>query len=151
MCSSDLSIDGNSAGEMGGGKFGVVHAAGLDVAALEKTIAQATQAFDPAGKGIDVQAGTVQVDTGNISEEDLAKGLAYTINHFKEQVGEKFNVKDITQNMNGLVEEAVQSLNKFRNMVGGDDFQVAFHPILHVRTGAVHHYEALVQIGRAHV
>ncbi len=139
------SIDGNSAGEIGGGKFGVVHAAGLDVAALEKTIAQATKAFDPTGKGIDVQAGTVQIDTSAISEEDLAKGLAYTINHFKEQVGEKFNVKDITQNMNGLVQEAVQSLNKFRGMVTGNDFQIAFHPILHVRTGAVHHYEALVR------
>jgi PAS domain S-box-containing protein len=111
------SIDGNSAGEMGGGKFGVIHAAGLDVAALEKTIAQATQAFDPAGKGIDVQAGTVQVDTSDISEEDLAKGLAYTINHFKEQVGEKFNVKDITQNMNGLVQEAVQSQNNYSRML----------------------------------
>ena len=139
------SIDGNSAGEIGGGKFGVVHAAGLDVAALEKTIAQATKAFDPTGKGIDVQAGTVQIDTSDISEEDLAKGLAYTINHFKEQVGEKFNVKDITQNMNGLVQEAVQSLNKFRGMVTGNDFQIAFHPILQVRTGAVHHYEALVR------
>ncbi len=139
------SIDGNSAGEIGGGKFGVVHAAGLDVAALENTIAQATKAFDPTGKGIDVQAGTVQIDTSDISEEDLAKGLAYTINHFKEQVGEKFNVKDITQNMNGLVQEAVQSLNKFRGMVTGNDFQIAFHPILQVRTGAVHHYEALVR------
>ena len=139
------SIDGNSAGEIGDGKFGIVHAAGLDVAALEKTLAQATRAFDPTGKGIEVQAASVQVDLSGVSEEDLAKGLVYTINHFREQVGDKFNVKDIAQNMNGLVKEAVESLNKFRSMVSGNDFQVAFHPILGVRTGAVHHYEALVR------
>ncbi len=139
------SIDGNSAGEIGDGKFGIVTAAGMDVAALERTLAQATQAFDPTGKGLEVSAGAVPIDTSGISEEDLTKGLVYTINHFREQVGEKFNVKDIAANMNNLVKEAVQSLNKFRGMVGGNDFQVAFHPILHVRTGAVHHYEALVR------
>jgi len=37
--------------------------------------------------------------------------------------------------MNNLVQEAVQSLNKFRAMVGSNDFQIAFHPILQVRTG----------------
>lgn len=140
------SIDGNSAGEIGDGKFGLVHAQGMDVSALEATLTEATKAFDKEGKGIAVQAGTVAVDvTSGVNEDDLTKGLVYTINHFKEQVGDKFNVKDIAQNMDGLVKEAVNSLNKFRSIIGGNDFQVAFHPILAVKTGAVHHYEALVR------
>ena len=141
------SIDGDSAGEIGDGKYGVVHGKGLDVKALESKIAEATRAFDPTGKGIDVQAGTLDIDTESISEEDLTKGLVYTINHFKDQAGAKFNVKDIAQNMNNLVKEAVNSLKTFRSLVGTADFQVAFHPILDVRTGAVHHYEALVRFG----
>ncbi len=136
------SIGGDSAGEIGEGKFGIVHEAGLDVAALESKIAEATKAFDPDGKGVAVQAGTVEVD---MTEGDLAKGLVYTINHFKEQVGDSFNVKDIAKNMNALVQETVKSLNNFRALVGGNDFQVAFHPIFDARTGAVHHYEALVR------
>jgi PAS domain S-box-containing protein len=141
------SVDGDSAGAIGDGKFGVVHDKGMDVAALEAKIAEATRAFDPTGKGIDVQAGTLDVDVGSISEEDLTKGLVYTINHFKDQAGGKFNVKDIASNMNNLVKEAVNSLKTFRSLVGVSDFQVAFHPILDVRTGAVHHYEALVRFG----
>ena len=140
------SIGGDSAGEIGEGKFGIVHEAGLDVADLENKIAAATKAFDPSGKGVAVQAGTVEVDmTEGVNEGDLAKGLVYTINHFKEQVGDSFNVKDIAKNMNSLVQETVKSLNNFRNLVGGNDFQVAFHPIFDARTGAVHHYEALVR------
>ncbi len=139
------SLGGDSAGEIGDGKFGIIHEAGLDVGALEDKLAEATRAFDPTGKGIDVQAGTVDLDTAGMDEADLAKGLVYTINHFKEQAGAKFNVRDIAQNMNGLVQEAVKSLNKFRSLVSGNAFQVAFHPILHSRTGAVHHYEALVR------
>ena len=139
------SLDGDSAGEIGDGKFGVVHDKGLDVKALEDKIAEAMRAFDPTGKGINVQAGTLDIDLANISEEDLTKGLVYTINHFKDQAGAKFNVKDIASNMNNLVKEAVNSLKTFRTLVGASDFQVAFHPILDVRTGAVHHYEALVR------
>ena len=139
------SLGGDSAGEVGDGKFGIVHEKGLDVAALEAKIAEATTAFDPAGKGVEVQAATVEMDMTGVNEGDLAKGLVYTINHFKEQVGDSFNVKDIAGNMDKLVKEAVQSLNNFRNLTAGNDFQIAFHPILDARTGAVHHYEALVR------
>ena len=139
------SLGGDSAGEVGDGKFGIVHEAGLDVAALEAKLAEATKAFDPKGKGVEVQAATVEMDMSTVNEGDLAKGLVYTINHFKEQVGDKFNVKDIAANMDNLVKEAVQSLNNFRNLTAGNDFQIAFHPILDARTGAVHHYEALVR------
>ena len=139
------SIGGDSAGEVGEGKFGIVAEKGLDVAALEAKLTEATKAFDPTGKGVAAQAGTVEVDISGVNEGDLAKGLVYTINHFKEQVGESFNVKDIAANMNKLVADTVESLNKFRKLVGGNDFQVAFHPILDSRTGAVHHYEALVR------
>jgi len=141
------SIGGDSAGEVGDGKFGIVHEAGLDVAALEAKLAEATKAFDPAGKGVAVQAATVEMDMTGVNEGDLAKGLVYTINHFKEQVGDKFNVKDIAANMDNLVKEAVQSLNNFRSLTSANDFQIAFHPILDARTGSVHHYEALVRFG----
>jgi EAL domain-containing protein (putative c-di-GMP-specific phosphodiesterase class I) len=139
------SLGGDSAGEVGDGKFGIVHEAGLDVAALEAKIAEATKAFDPTGKGVEVQAATVEMDMTGVNEGDLAKGLVYTINHFKEQVGDKFNVKDIAANMDSLVKEAVQSLNNFRSLTSANDFQIAFHPILDARTGSVHHYEALVR------
>ena len=139
------SLGGDAAGEVGDGKFGIVAQKGMDVAALEAQLTEATKAFDPTGKGVTAQAGTVDVNVDGVNEGDLAKGLVYTINHFKEQVGDSFNVKDIAANMNKLVAETVGSLNKFRNLVGGNDFQIAFHPILDARTGAVHHYEALVR------
>lgn len=141
------SMDGNSAGEIGDGKFGIIHDTEIDVADLESKLSEATRVFDPSGKGVEVQAGTVDIDLDTVNEEDLTKGLVYTINHFKEQVGDQFNVKDIAQNMNTLVKEAVESLNNFRDVVGGNDFQIAFHPILDVNTGAFHHYEALVRFG----
>ncbi|MEQ8735586.1 MAG: EAL domain-containing protein [Rhodospirillaceae bacterium] len=141
------SIGGESAGEIGEGKFGILHDSALDVAELEAKLAEATRVFDPTGKGVEVQAGTIDVDMDDINEEDLTKGLVYTINHFREQSGADFNVKDIAQNMDSLVKEAVSSLNKFRDVVDGSNFEVAFHPILDVNTGAFHHYEALVRFG----
>ena len=141
------SIGGDSAGEMGDGKFGILHDADLDVADLEAKLAEATRVFDPEGKGVDVQAGTIDVDMTDINDEDLTNGLVYTINHFREQSGADFNVKDIAKNMDSLVKEAVGSLNSFRSVIGDNNFDVAFHPILDVNTGAFHHYEALVRFG----
>ena len=141
------SIGGDSAGEMGDGKFGILHDADLDVADLEAKLAEAARVFDPEGKGVDVQAGTIDVDMTDINDEDLTNGLVYTINHFREQSGADFNVKDIAKNMDSLVKEAVGSLNSFRSVIGDNNFDVAFHPILDVNTGAFHHYEALVRFG----
>ena len=141
------SIGGDSAGEMGDGKFGILHDADLDVADLEAKLAEATRVFDPEGKGVDVQAGTIDVDMTDINDEDLTNGLVYTINHFREQAGADFNVKDIAKNMDTLVKEAVGSLNSFRGVIDDNNFEVAFHPILDVNTGAFHHYEALVRFG----
>ncbi len=108
------SIGGESAGEIGEGKFGILHEGGLDVADLEAKLAEATRVFDPTGKGVEVQAGTVDVDTSDIDEEDLTRGLVYTINHFREQSGNDFNVKDIAKNMNSLVKEAVDWLKEHK-------------------------------------
>ena len=139
------SIGGDSAGEIGGGKFGIIHDSQVNVNDLEAQLTEATRVFDPQGKGVEAQAGKVDINLDEVDEEDLTKGLVYTINHLREQVGEDFNVKDIAQNMNTLVKEAVGSLNGFRDVVSGADFKIAFHPILDVNTGAFHHYEALVR------
>lgn len=139
------SIGGDSAGEIGDGKFGIIHDAAVNVDDLEAQLTEATKVFDPKGKGVEAQAGKVDIDLEQVNEEDLTKGLVYTINHLREQVGDDFNVKDIAQNMNTLVKEAVGSLNGFRDVVSGADFKIAFHPILDVNTGAFHHYEALVR------
>ena len=77
------SIGGDSAGEIGDGKFGIVHDTDVNVDDLEAQLTEATRVFDTQGKGGEVQAGKVDIDLQEVDEEDLTKGLVYTINHLR--------------------------------------------------------------------
>jgi len=138
------SVDGDSAAELDDGKFGLVHADDLDVASLEGQLADVAKQFDPTHKGIEIEAATMGVDAQNISEEDMANGLLYAINRFKD-AGSSFNMKELTSNLSTLVSEAAEKVTTFKATVASRAFSLVYHPIVDVMTGEVHHYEALTR------
>ncbi|HEY9080633.1 sensor domain-containing phosphodiesterase [Magnetovibrio sp.] len=140
------SVDGDSAAELDEGKFGLVHADDLDVSSLESQLANVAKDFDPDKKGISVEAATMAVDAENISEEDMANGLVYAINRFKESGGSAgFNMQELSSNLSSLVSEAAEKVSTFKATVANKNFHLVYHPIVNVMTGAVHHYEALTR------
>ena len=140
------SVDGDSAAEIDEGKFGLVHADDLDVETLETQLADVAKDFDPTKQGLEIEAATMEVDADNISEEDMANGLVYAINRFKEQGGTAgFNMQELSSNLSTLVSQAAEKVSTFKSVVANKDFHLVYHPIVDVMTGAVHHYEALTR------
>jgi len=139
------SVDGDSAAELDEGKFGLVHAEDLDVSSLENQLASVARDFDPTKQGLDVEAATMEVDAENISEEDMANGLVYAINRFKEGGSGSFNMSELASNLSTLVSEAAEKVSTFKATVANRDFHLVYHPIINVMTGEVHHYEALTR------
>jgi len=140
------SVDGDSAAQLEEGKFGLVHAEGLDVKHLQEQLADVARDLDPEKEGVQVEAATLDVDAENISEEDLANGLVYAINRFKDQGGPgSFNIHDLSSNLSTLVADAADKVTTFKSTVANKDFNLVFHPIINVQTGEVHHYEALTR------
>ena len=143
-CLRANSVDGDAAARIDDDRFGLVHKADLDISVLEDKISEFTREVDPTGQGIEVESGTVDVADANISEEDLANGLLYTINRFRTAKGADF-IKNLSSNLSTLVNEAGQSVTAFRQVVVNADFDVAYQPIIDVMTGDIHHYEALAR------
>jgi len=140
------SVDGDSAAALDEGKFGLVHANDMDVTSLENQLASVAKDFDPDKKGLSVEAATMAVDAENISEEDMANGLVYAINRFKESGGGAgFNMQELSSNLSSLVSEAAEKVSTFKTTVADKNFHLVYHPIIDVMTGAVHHYEALTR------
>ena len=140
------SVDGDSAAALEEGKFGLVHADDLDVSSLEDQLAGVAKDFDPTKKGLSVEAATMAVDAGNISEEDMANGLLYAINRFKEEGGSgSFNMQELSSNLSTLVNEAAAKVTQFKATVANREFKLVYHPIVDVMTGEIHHYEALTR------
>lgn len=139
------SVDGDSAAQIDEGKFGLVHANDLDVKTLESQLAEVAREFDPAKQGVAVEAATMAVDAENITEEDLANGLVYAINRFKEKGAGALSMHDLSSNLSGLVKDAASKVSTFKNTVANMDFSLVFHPIVNVMTGEIHHFEALTR------
>jgi len=137
------SVGGDSAAKVGDGQFSILHAAGTNIGDMVKQIESLTKKVDPTGQGVAVESATMTMDgETDISEEDLAKGLLYTLNKFRDS-DEGVNFKDLASNMTALVGEAVQEVNAFKQVVALSEFYVALQPIVQIHSGEIHHYEAL--------
>lgn len=139
------SVDGDTAARIADDRYGLVHAADVDIKELESKIADFAHEVDPEGRGAEVETATVEVEADGISDEDLANGLVYAINHFRSTEGQGFTIKQLSTNISALVSTAAQSVNSFKRVVAEADFAVALQPIIYVMTGEIHHYEALAR------
>jgi len=139
------SVDGDSAAQIEDGKFGLVHANDLDIKGLEDQLAGVARELDPTKEGIKIESATMNVDAGNVSEQDLANGLVYAINQFKDHGDGSFNIKNLSSNLSEMVKDASNKVSTFKTIVANKKFSLVYHPIINVMTGAVHHYEALTR------
>ena len=139
------SMGGDSATEVADGRYAIVHETGLDTRELERHLADVTREIDPEGKGAHAQSATLDIGAGGLNDENLANGLVYVINQFREARGGDFNLTNFAANLGSMVDQATRTVQGFRKVLEDASFDIAFHPIVDVRGGRVHHYEALVR------
>jgi EAL domain-containing protein (putative c-di-GMP-specific phosphodiesterase class I) len=139
------SVDGDTAARIADDRYGLVHAADVDIKELESKIADFAREVDPEGRGAEVETATVEVEAYGISDEDLANGLVNAINRFRSTEGQGFTIKQLSTNISALVSTATQSVNSFKRVVAEADFAVALQPIIYVMTGEIRHFEALAR------
>jgi len=139
------SVGGDMATRVGDDKFGLVHAKNLDVGAVEEQLSQFSKEADPTGEGVEIQAATLDMARDDVSQQDIASGLSYTLKKFQKSAEADFDLSNLQESFSSLVSETADRVREFRSLVAAADFDVAFHPILHSATGEIHHYEALVR------
>lgn len=138
------SVAGDSAAQVAEEKFSLVHGAATDVGGLVEQIRALARQADPEGRGVEVNSTTLESgDISNINEEDLAKGLLYAMNRFKDSKGDRFTIHGLSANIGALVGTAAREVTDFKAIVAASQFDVAFQPIIDVNHGDIHHYEAL--------
>jgi EAL domain-containing protein (putative c-di-GMP-specific phosphodiesterase class I)/GGDEF domain-containing protein len=136
------SLDGDTAVAVDPEKFALVTARDQGVAGLEREISDLVAALDPKGE-VQVAAATIQVgNPAAISEADLAKGLLYTLQKFQTVEG-AVSLQTLAAGMNSMVDQTVGQIVTFRRLVSERQFDVALQPIIGLRGGDIHHFEAL--------
>jgi EAL domain-containing protein (putative c-di-GMP-specific phosphodiesterase class I)/GGDEF domain-containing protein len=139
------SADGDTAARLEDQSFSLIHAAATDIEILEQEIAELTKSVDPDGKGVEVETATVDASDDTISEEEMAKGLIYTLKHFKEATGQGLSLESLKENFGSLAREGAERVQNLRKIITAGAFDPAFHPVVHLKSGKIHHYEALAR------
>lgn len=140
-----VSLAGDSAGEIADGQYGVLHEPGADLPTLLKLIAQATQSADVSGVGLNTQSVSLELgDTNAISQDELAKGLLYTLNRFRESRVKGGPLQfESGGSLVSLCQHAIKEVGEFRHRLSRAQFDIALQPIVDVSSGEIHHFEAL--------
>jgi PAS domain S-box-containing protein len=100
--------------------------------------------------GLDLKVEATNIKTHSeeypLSEQDLSNAVLYTINKFAENKGEKFSIKHLNESYEEMLELTIEHITNFRKTLNGDEFSLAFQPIVNLRSGIVHHHECLVRL-----
>ena len=139
------SIDGESAGRLDDGRYGIVHATTLDKTSLENRIEEIAREVLPSGAALAVRAASLDLVQPGVDPGDLAQALVYTVNQFSAEKGTAFTLESLASEYQTRLSRTVERIRAVRDVVAGGNFQLYFQPIVELANRRLHHYEALAR------
>jgi EAL domain-containing protein (putative c-di-GMP-specific phosphodiesterase class I)/GGDEF domain-containing protein len=147
-CLQANAAGGQAAGHLDDGAFGFLHKAGLDVKKIVSRVGEIFTAADPSGVGVALNTGTVDADVASTSESESVRVLLYTVNQFCESSGKGFEMSSLSDNLKTMTRDTNKKLAKFRDISEHSKFDIAYQPIVDLKTEVIHHFEALARFGK---
>jgi EAL domain-containing protein (putative c-di-GMP-specific phosphodiesterase class I) len=141
------SVNGTSAGELGDGRFGLLHEGALDLKGLVQQITTFSKSVDPEGEGLGISGMTVAPAASGLGEDDAARVLVYAVNRFADS-GAEFTATTLATGVTEFIRTAATQVNRLRLDLAEDRFELAFQPIVRLSGRKVHHYEGLLRFAR---
>lgn len=134
-----FSVGGAHATMLADDKFAVVHDKTDEKAQKADFAAQLKQAT-----GVSLTSATIDASEAHLSEEDSLKALVFSLQNFAaDQAG--FAVGEIQKNCTTLIGETTERVKAFRKVLEEGAFSLVFQPIVHLKKGTTHHFEALTR------
>lgn len=140
------SVGGNSAGQLADGTYGVIHDANVSSEDIKNRIAESSVELDPTGQGLNVSAGSVGLEAGNLSDADMEKALTYAISKFIADPDKPVSMASLSAGYEDMMVQALAQVTSFRDMIANNRFHFFYQPIVHLEEWKVHHYEALGRV-----
>ena len=139
-------VDGAAAGRIAADRFGVVRDE-ADAVDLGGEIERLSQARDRSGHSLRVQAQTVPLAPGELSQADAAKALAYTLGRFAASGAATLTIRSLADGFREMVADTVGRISSFRGAVGEERLAIVYQPVVDLGERKTHHYEVLSRLG----
>lgn len=136
------STDGDSATQLSGSRFGVLQASAEDASSLREAVSRLLDDAEVPGTD-DIAAHSIALDhLEEVSEDDLARTLLYGISRFRDSA-EDLSIEVVSKQLDQVLRRSVVDLCRIKAVSRGRGFELAFQPIVDLKTGVIHHFEAL--------
>jgi len=136
---SSFSVGGNHAAKLGEDKFAFVHEKGAEGAAKVDYAAEVGKAT-----GVAIDAATIDASEAKLSQADSMKAMMFSLQQFATGA-EGFDTAQIEQNCTTLIGETTERVVAFRKVLEDGAFTLVYQPIVHLKKGSTHHFEALTR------
>lgn len=136
--------DDAMATRLGEDRFGLVHGADINGAALAAEIAASGAQLDPNGPRLKADNMTLDMAAPGLTREDAGRVLLFTVKSFAED-NVSFDVSTMHDAVRLLVDQTVSRVTALRSTLSDDKLKLQFQPIVSLSTRGLHHYEALAR------
>lgn len=138
------SVGGDTAGRVDEENFSFVHGESVDVSRVNHDLLTAARQVHPGAEQLEARASTIEADPAAMTEDQIVKALLYSMQSFCK------NPSAIQgQSMSGLLEtrvaETMKAVESFQAICRTRNFDLVYMPICDLKTGQVHHFEALTR------
>lgn len=138
----DLGVEGDAIGIVAPNRFGVIHEGAIDSRMIQRQLLEKMKAIDPNGLG-NVKSSSFALAAGGRPAADAAKALVYAINKFAEDQSGEFNIESL-EGLDRFIDSSVTKIQELRRVLR--NFELHYQPIVDLKTGLVHHQEALTRL-----
>lgn len=133
------SLDGQSAGILAEGRFGLVHDAELPASSFG---AQISKLAGKEGASLTVRTRTLSGALEQMDERGIGKALLYALGEF-ERRGAKSPIRGLDTSFRDYLGANTEKVGQFRSFVEQLKFEIFFQPVVDLKTLEAHHFEIL--------
>lgn len=142
------SAGGDCAARLDDANYGLVHAAGSDIASVKARLEVYLKSLDPSGKGVPVEMATIADAATVMGGADGTRALLFTLGRICETALDGSG-QQASARIGDLVKDASERITAFRRIIDKNDVKLAFQPIVETATRRIHHFEILARFEKS--
>ncbi len=142
------SIDGDAAGMIARESYSIIHPGNISKEEMVADLQAIAKQKGGANLKLDIHASTLTTESDEypLTTHDTANAVLYTMNKFAKNRGKEFTIESLNESYEEMLDSTLDGIVEFRKMLTGEEFSLAFQPIVNIRNGFVHHYECLMRL-----
>jgi predicted signal transduction protein with EAL and GGDEF domain len=137
------SLDGDMAVRLDESRFSLVHDERVDQNDIVEYMEDLIKLVDPQNKTIAIQAKNISCDSQGASTEEASQAFLYCLNKFVEKGIGAVSIGTIGESINEMMTETLKKVSALNEVISTNTYKIVFQPIVDMRDGSTHHYEAL--------